>query len=209
MEIKALEKQAVEAALKSNWEKAIKLNQKILEKEPKNIAAFNRLARAYWESGEVALARKTYKKTLSLDRYNPIALKNLKRLINQKKKPARTKKPPLAELFLTEPGKTKVVKLIRLASSEILAELNNTDPVLLIPKKRFVVVQREDNTYLGSLPEDLSQRLISLIKGGNRYEAFVKAVDRQSLEIFIRETFRSRRFRNSPSFIQSRPIVFT
>ena len=56
---------------------------------------------------------------------------------------------------------------------------------------------------MGTIPDDLSLRLIKFIKGGNRYQAFVKAVDRQNLEIFIQEIFRSKRFRNLPSFSPS------
>ena len=107
---------------------------------------------------------------------------------------------PLAHVFLEEPGKTKVLALLRLAAPKILAQLNCADRVQLLPKKRIIDINNEDGTYLGCLPEDVSQRLISLIEGGNRYDAYVKGVDRHSLEIFIKETFRSRKFKNLPSF---------
>tara|TARA_Y100000310_G_C20326157_1_gene643097 strand:- start:4 stop:627 length:624 start_codon:yes stop_codon:yes gene_type:complete len=203
MDTASLEKQAIQAAINGNWQQAIELNQKILKQKPENIASLNRLAKAFWQTGDLASTKKTYQKSLKIDQYNLIAQKNLKRLADQRKK--RTQEISqnsvlTADFFIGEPGKSKVVKLLRLTSPKILAELHTGDQVLLTPKKHFIAVNKEDKTYLGSLPEDLSQRLISLIKGGNRYEAFVKAVDRQDLEIFIKEIFRSRQFRNLPSF---------
>lgn len=201
-----LEQQAIKAAMKGAWDQAIELNQKILKQQPNNIAALNRLARAFWEKGNLASARKSYRQVLSIDRYNIIASKNLKRLADQEKTPIKKeikKKTAERAVFLEEPGKTKVVKLVRLASPEVLSELDSADEVLLTPKQHTISATDLDGTYLGTIPDDLSHRLLRLIKGGNRYQAFVKAVDRQNLEIFIRETKRASRFRNLPSFTSS------
>lgn len=203
VDTKSLEKQAIKTALEGKWEQSIKLNQKLLKEEPKNIPALNRLARAFWEKDELAKAKKTYQQVLSLDPYNPIAAKNLKRIVvsrKRKKIKLPAKKPSLRDLFLEEPGKTKVVKLVRLAAPKVLAELDSSDLVKLISKRRLISVVTSDDIYLGSVPEDLSQRLLVLIKGGNRYEAVIKAVDRQHLEIFIKEVYRSPKFHNQPSF---------
>lgn len=198
-----LEKQAIKAAMKDAWDQAIELNQKILKLEPKNIAALNRLARGFWEKGNFALAKKTYRQVLTVDRYNPIASKNLKRLADQEKAETKRevkKKTAEKAIFLEEPGKTKVVKLVRLASPEVLSEFDSADEVLLSPKKHIISVNSTNGTYLGTIPDDLSHRLLRFIKGGNQYQAFVKAIDRQNLEIFIRETKRTPKFRNLPSF---------
>ena len=202
MDTATLEKKAIQAAIEGAWKYAIELNEKILKSEPQNIAALNRLARAFCQINKLSFAKKAYQKAIALDQYNPIAIRNLKRLTDQVKgkKKQSSQEPTVAEFFIGEPGKTKVVKLLRLTSPKILAELNNGNRVVLVPKKRFVTITKEDKTYLGILPEDLSQRLISLTKGGNRYDAFVKVVERQHLEIFIKETFRSHRLGNLPSF---------
>lgn len=206
MDPAVIEFQAVRAALNGKWPEAIKINQEILADDPENIAALNRLAKAYWESGFINKSKSTYQKVLKINPYNPVASKNFKRVCTQQKNKKRktsfaTKNS--AGLFLEEPGKTKVVKLIRLASPKILAEINNADPVILEPRKRLVSISSSDGVYLGSLPEDLSKRLYTLIKGGNRYLAYVKAVDRQQLEIFIKEIFRAKRFKNIPSFVST------
>lgn len=201
-----LEKLAIKAAIESDWEKAQKLNLAIVKKNPQDLSALNRLARAYAELGKIEEARKTYRKVLSLDRDNPIASKNLERLsgVSKAKKLIQQKKAlSPGDIFLEEPGKTKVVKLVKLAGASELLSLDNADPVYLVPRKRNVSVASEDGTYLGAIPDDLSARLIRLMRGGNRYEAFVKAVEKGELQIFIRETFRSHRFKNLPSFTPS------
>lgn len=206
MELTLIEPQAIKAAMEGTWERAKDLNKRILKAYPNNISALNRLAKAYWETGDIIKATKTYKKVLSSDQYNPIAVKNLERIAREKK--SHSKEKPKEEktqegsagIFLEEPGKTKIIKLLRLASPEILAKIDSGDKVDLVPKKRLITINLEDGTYLGSLPEDISWRLISLMKGGNHYEAFILRVSSQELEIFIKEVFRSVKFRNLASF---------
>lgn len=198
-----LEKQAVQAAIKGSWQTAVELNRQLIKNEPKNVGALNRLARAYWELGKTSEAQKAYRKVLTFDPYNSIATKNLQRLGKKRKKGQQKKIDYRNNLFIEEPGKTKAIKLVRLASPEVLSELSSGQAVYLMPKKRTISVTNEEKVYLGAIPDDLSLRLTKFIKGGNRYQAFIKAVDRQLLEIFVRETFRSKRFRNLPSFTPS------
>ncbi len=74
----------------------------------------------------------------------------------------------------------------------------------------MISILDHQNVYLGSIPEDLSQRLLFLIKEGNKYQAFIKAVNNQTVQLFIKETERSQRLHNQPSFTNnsSAPIVF-
>ena len=208
MTITALEEQAVKAALTQNWPKAIELNKKILKEAPENIAALNRLGWAYWETGKINLAIQNYKKVLKFDSLNPIANKNLKRLEKggqTKKRLLKKSSPaPSGRTFLEEPGKTKIVKLVRLAPPATLVQLDNADTVILTIRKRVISILSENGSYLGTIPEDLSLRLIRFIKGGNQYQAFIKGVDHQKLEIFIREVFRDKKFFDNPSFPQGK-----
>jgi len=79
-EDKTLEGQAVSAALDYNWELAIEINKKILKNNPNHIETLNRLARAYFETGNITKSRQTYKSVTDLDGFNVIAKKNLTRL---------------------------------------------------------------------------------------------------------------------------------
>ena len=68
------------------------------------------------------------------------------------------------------------------------------------------MTDRDDN-YLGLLPDDMSHHLLKLITGGNKYQALIKSVKSNSLAIIVRETFRSRKFRNQPSFVSDHKAV--
>lgn len=203
-----IEEQAIKAALNQNWLKAVEINKKILKINSKNVPALNRLGRAFWELGKVEEANRTYKKVIEIDPFNPIANKNFKRLAkkSQKKSIKNLKNDFIhsGKVFLEEPGKTKLVRLTRLSSPDILSELSSGDPIFFLIKKRLISVIDINKNYLGSIPEDLSQKLIKLIKGGNQYQGFVKSIDHQKLEVFIRETIRSKKFANIPSFPQGK-----
>lgn len=204
-EIVLLEKKAIEAALNESWQLAIQINEQILSLNSNNIPALNRLGMALSQSGLVTQAKQNFQKVIKLDSQNQIALKNINKLAslnpkNYLKNEAIGKK---MVTFIEEPGKTKVVRLVRPAADEILAQLTYGQQVFIVTKKRSVCIVTSDKTYLGTIPDDLSSRLLTMIKGGNKYEVFVKSAEKQSLIIFIREVFRSKRFHNQPSFSAS------
>lgn len=201
---------AIKAALNSDWTEAITINQQIIETDPNNIDALNRLAHAFFETEDYQQAKKYYSQVLVQDPYNPIASKNLKilqcfkdddlKVKNGHNGVAHIKISP--SLFLQEPGKTKVVSLLKVAEPQKLSLTYCGMQVEFIVKNRGITVTDNGNTYLGVLPDDISHSLLKLIKGGNKYMAFVKSVRVNGLSILIRETFRSSKFRNQPSFLE-------
>ena len=194
-----IEKKAIKFCLEGNWGKAIEYNTLLINQDPQDINALNRLARSWANLGKVAKARIYYNQVLKYDKYNSIAIKNLGILKNKKTKKKITFS--ISEnAFIEEPGKTKCVKLTKLASPSILLELNAGEKINIIPKKRLISVTNEKSVYLGSISDDLSRYLISFIKQGNEYEAFVKSVDKKQLEIFIRELKRVKSLQNTPTF---------
>ena len=192
--------QAVTAALNQNWDLAVDINREILRKSPKDMEALNRLGRAYLELGKMSLSRQAFNKVLKIDRYNQIALRNLKVLGSRKTPPACSKIPISPNLFLEEPGKTRAVNLVNLADKKVISSLCLGEEVNLVLKKRFVAVTDKNDTYLGKLTDDLSLRLTTLIKGGNRYQAHVKFTDTNEIKIFIREIYTTKKFASTPSF---------
>lgn len=209
------EKRAIDAALESRWQDALKLNKQIIKLDPQNIEALNRQAKAYIELGKSNLAKKCYSEVLKLDPYNPIASKNLKIIKSFKstKQPLHTngqfKLSP--SLFLQEPGKTKVVNLLNVAEPQKLSQTFCGMKVYMALKNRRITIVDANGDYLGVLPDDISHHLIRLLKGGNKYELFIKSIRVNALAVLIRETFRSKRFKNQPSFLeysaQSFPVV--
>lgn len=200
------DKRAIEAALESRWQDALKLNKQIIKIDPENVDAFNRQARAYMELGKFNLAKKYYSQVLKFDPYNPIALKNLKII-----KAFKTKKNYLPQngqiklsssLFLQEPGKTKVVSLLNICEPQKLSQAFCGMKVLMTYKNRKITIVDANGDYLGVLPDDTSHLLTRLIKGGNKYELFIKSIRVNALAVLIRETFRSKRFKNQSSFLE-------
>ena len=173
-------------------------NLATLEQDNQNIEALNRLARAYAELNQIKQAKKLYKQVLELDRYNAIAKKNLDKLdlTNRQFIPHLATDP---HLFLEEPGKTKSVHLIKTSEAKLLNHLAAGETVLLTPKTRTIAVHTAQNQHLGYLPDDLSHRLIKLMRLGNKFTAIVRGSGKNSLNILIRETFRSKRS-SAPSF---------
>lgn len=196
---------AIAAALNSRWEEALRINQQILREVSQDVDALNRLARAYFELGKVLLAKKYYNLALKFDPYNPIAQKNLK-IIKAFKKPDGLKKTTIPSmvspsLFLQEPGKTKVVALSKVAEPAKLSQIYCGMPVMLLIKQRGITAADGEGDYLGVLPDDLAHNLIRLVRGGNKYSAYVKSVRVNGVSLIIREVKRSGRFKNQPSFL--------
>src|SRR3989338_4300800 len=106
--MQATSENAIQAALRGKWTEAVDLNAAILRENPNELEALNRLARAYAELGEIAKADSTYRKVLVLDKYNPIAIKNLKRLKAKRPKSegivsqSNQTTPPISANFLEE-----------------------------------------------------------------------------------------------------------
>jgi tetratricopeptide (TPR) repeat protein len=211
-----LTQQAISAALSSEWQKALELNQQIIQSYPNNVDALNRAARAYFELGDLDQSKKHYQKALEFDPYNQIAFKFLKRIEACRKKGGRGENHHSnnhvllsADMFIEEPGKTKVVNLLKVAEPQRLSLLSPGTLVNLVVKNRGVSVTDPNNDYLGVLPDDLSHQLIRLIKGGNHYQALLKTIKTNSLTVLIRETHRSARFRNQPSFLDNMDLSMT
>lgn len=198
---------AIEAALNFDWEQAQKINKKILTIVKNDIESLNRLAHAYTCSNQRENAQKIYKQVLALDPYNLIAAKNLEKISKLNGFVANNNQSngtDLSQIFLYEPGKTKIISLLNLAPPSVLSALNCGQTVTLNAKRHSVTISTEEGTYLGSLPDDLAHRLIGFISGGNQYESYIKYSTPKSLTVFIREVLRSSKFTNQPSFADNR-----
>lgn len=194
----SLKNQAIQTALVGDWTTAITLNQQILEEDPNDIDTLNRLAFAFLSAGNPKDAKELYEKVLSLDMKNPIALRNLKRLGDP-----ISKKPTflINNLFIEEPGKTKVMDLINIADKKVIAYLRSGEKLVLTIKRSKIFVLDQENQFIGMLPDDTGQRLIKFIEAGNEYEGYVRTVDSNKVSIFIREIKRVKKFKHQPSFI--------
>ena len=191
---------AINAALKQNWTEAVQLNEILLTNEPTSIDSLNRLAFAFLSLGQPKNAKSLYEKVLSLDMKNPIAIRNLKRLNDSKTNKINV---PLNNLFIEEPGKTKVIELLNIADKKAVSHLRSGEMLELRIKRNKIFAIDSENQYIGMLPDDICQRLIKFINAGNQYEAYIRTVDNNKICILVRETKRIKRFKDQPSFVST------
>jgi len=118
-----LERLAIQKALLSNWQEAIDLNIEILDQEPDNIPALNRLAIAYLKTQEANKSRKNFEKVIKLDPYNTIAKSNLRRITASKTSATLLADSPISNhtfSFIEEPGKSKMIPLTNTGEPQVL-----------------------------------------------------------------------------------------
>lgn len=196
-----LSQKAVQLALKCRWEEAISSNLEILKSNKDDIDALNRLARAYAEIGNSKKAKICCQKVLSIEPHNQIATraqaKYKKNKTNTRTVADRSASP---STFLEESGKTKIVSLLNLGDIKLISSLDAGDEVSMTTHAHRVCVTNTDGKYLGRISDDLAARLKTLVAGGNRYQIYIKSIEKNSVKVFIKEIVRGKDFINTPSF---------
>ncbi len=185
-------KQAIALAMQGRWREAIAANKSLIESFPNNVDAYNRLGRAYMELGVYSLAKEAYSRALELAPYNAIAKKNLRRLAHLRGtlvdlEGGSHKAGP--QYFIEEKGKAGVVNLHHLTTQEILAKTVAGDKVYLKIEGPNLVVENCRGEYLGQVELKYKQRLIRLMKGGNRYTAAIVSSTEEMITVIIREVY--------------------
>jgi tetratricopeptide (TPR) repeat protein len=188
-----LTEQAIAAATDADWETAADLNRRIIELGADSDAE-NRLAKAFWEMGELAQAREHYQAALALDPTNRIAERNISRLrmlLNEagKKTVAAQKgsKAPVS-IFVEETGKTGFAHLVDLVDPKQLAQVNPGDLVELGADGPRLEA-RSNGRHIGYVEPRVAARLLKLIAEGNKYTAGVTSLGEHDVRIIIRETY--------------------
>lgn len=182
--------QAVSSALSGDWQKAEELNELILKDFPDNVGAMVRLAKAQIELGESSKAKKILEKVIKLDPYNSIATKTLLKLKSKDKGGEITHNKISAEMFLEEPGKTKLTELTNLGDPNIFLQLDPGDEAKLIGGGRTISVNTSNGKHVGKLPVALGFRIKNLTSQGFEFQALIKSTSEDSVKVFIRELSR-------------------
>lgn len=210
--IDLLEQQAIEAAINSEWEKAIEANATILKNDSENIDAHLRLGYAYLQTNSLKDAEKQYKKALKIQPKNNLAIEHLEKIevLSSKKKAKISKQVKYdSNLFLEVPGRTKTVQLVNLGKKEDLAGRSIGEEVMLKEKKRRLEVRSMDNEYIGTLPDDISKRLLYFIKENSQYITYIKEIDLTEVIVFIREIEKGKKVKQYPSFPSNPHVMLT
>lgn len=191
-----LEEQAVQMALQGRWEEAERLNRLLLERDPRNVDALNRLGKALMELHRYDEAYAAYGRALELDPYNRIARKNRERL-SQLLAQAEGETPLeraereqiRPDLFIAESGKSAIVSLHGPVPPHILRRLSRGQHVRLEASGENVLVKTEEGKTLGRLEVRTGRRLAEFIRMGNRYAAAIAELGGGEVKLFIRETY--------------------
>lgn len=196
--LSTLQKQAISSAKMSDWSSAIQANQEIIDLEPENVGALNRLGFCFLQVNEKKKAKHAYQKVLEIEKLNTVAKKYLD--IIDKDITFKSNTSRSYHDFVEEPGKTKIVQLDRLCEACTLEQLSVATQCSLKPKGRYVTVIGPEGEYIGSLPEDISVHLSQLIKTGNEYDCVIRSVNKNTCSVFIKEKKRSLENQFTPSF---------
>ena len=212
-DINRTEELAIEAAVKNDWDSAISLNKEIIVNYPENVGAHLRLGFSLMQKKNFGEAKNTYKAVLSFQPQNQIAKDNLDKIeileenINDISvtKISYTKIDP--NLFLDVPGKTKTIELVNLGQKKVIATLSVSQEVDIKCKKRKLEIRTQSGDYVGTLPDDVSKRLIYFIDEGSLYTAYVKDALINRVLVFVKELSKGEKVHTFISFPQtSQPL---
>jgi len=207
-DIDFLEQQAVDAAISLHWKEAITLNKKIAEIDPQNLATYLRLGFAYLQQNDIQSAKKYYNKALKIQPKSSVALENIERIKVLQEKGGGKNKLGVSSIspaqFIEITGKTKTINLVNPGQKNALAKLIVGQKVILCIKRRKLEIRSQSNEYIGTLPDDISRRLISFIKAKSEYATYIKEANLKNVVIFIKEEFKGKSVSNNVSF----PINF-
>ena len=200
-----LGKEAVRAALKGEWERAAELNRAVLELNPNDCEASNRLAKALMELGDYAEARQILETLRVRAPGNNIARKNLARLEQLQTCGGDIRRSAAGDdglpgMFIAESGKSCTTILRKPAVASAMATVSAGDVVALNLRGEGVAVTARDGGYLGTIERRLGRRLHRLMAAGNQYAAAVVGTDAEGISVILRETRQHPTLRHVVSF---------
>ena len=189
--IRQRSKEAIALAMQGRWQEAVAANQSLVESFPNDVDAYNRLGRAYMELGEYSRAKEAYHRAMELDPYSVIAQKNLQRLSRLEGAgvgPEGKSQKVEHQHFIEETGKAGIVNLYRLAPSDVLVRMMAGDKVYLEIEGSKLIVKNGCGEYLGQVESKHGQRLVRLMRGGNKYiAAIIRSTD--GMMVIIKEEY--------------------
>jgi hypothetical protein len=185
--------EAVGLALASRWQEALAVNDDLLERFGPDAETYNRRGKALLELGRLEDAEAAYGATHKLNPGNQIATRQLAKLSELRR--AKAAVAPVSAsvdvaVFTDEPGKSAITKLI-LAPGIDPATVAPGDPIKVEVGEDQVAVRTMRGVDLGGVEPRLSQRILRLSNGGNRYAGAVTHVDGTGVQIILREVYQA------------------
>ena len=181
--VKALSKKAIDAALNGAWAEAVSINEEILGKSPNDKNAKIRLGRAYVKTKEFAKAKKIFKEVLEKDPINKIALKNLK-LADEKKSDAKGSEDiaKKAKVLIQEPGTSTHVNIP--ASS---AALNTVEPGQEVDVKatKTTLTVSAKGKEIGSIDDHIARVIQKAAQNDKEIKASIVKINDEYVKVLL------------------------
>lgn len=203
---KRFQDRAIDLASKNRWAEAVDANLQSLAIE-EDVDTYNRLGKAYYETGRLNDARDAYESALRILPANRIAKKNLERIDDLLAHSGSVVVPDRStrelvdlRLFITETGRTAITTLIDVQRGPAIDALVTGEKVQLQLEGRIVTVYDAEGNLIGRLEPKLAQRLGELMGGGNRYAAAIALTDGKQIRVLIREIYQDPSQRGRVSF---------
>ena len=198
------------ASLEGRWAEAIELNQRLVDRSPRDADAHNRLGRAYLELGRYGAAIEAYSTALRADPANMIARRNLQRLETLGHRPGEDDSvaadgtngtdpgeaeeaksvTPRTAVFIEEVGKTWVDELVNPVPLEQIATILPGQQLGLEIDGERLYVTTVAGERLGEIEAKTAERVIDLTRQGNRYEVYALGLSTASMRVILREAYR-------------------
>ena len=197
------------AAMGGRWPDAIRINDDLINRFPRDAEAHNRRGRALLELDRYQDALESYEAALRIDPANLIARRNLGRLDLLLQQPdghtsVRTSSEamplPRTTVFIEEVGKTWHGELVNPAELIRLAEVDPGEQLTLVVEGPRLFVSDRTGQRLGEIEVGIAQRITQMMAEGNRYEIYSLGLSAQSLRIILREAYRAPQLGTRPSF---------
>jgi tetratricopeptide (TPR) repeat protein len=186
LNVQALAKKAINAALDQEWEKAVEINEEILEKSPDNKDAKTRLGRAYLKTKDYTKAKKIFKEILDADPINKIAQKNYK-LASEKKDDvtAGREMGKATKAYIKEPGTSIQVEVViedkRMLKSIELGQSLDTR----CNKKTLNLVNPATKKSVGSISDGICDAAYKAKVDGKDIKAKVIKIKEESIVVTL------------------------
>jgi hypothetical protein len=188
---KHMAEQAIQLAIKGEWDEAVKINRELAILNPMDTNTYNRLGKASEETGDYEKAKQAFQKALTLSPYNNIAARNLSRLnqFSSSQYPAKRSRKLSPSAFIEEQGKTITTLLHEVRSKGTYYQLVLGDLLELNIKANTLLISDPSREITGTLEQPIASQLLKLISKGNKYRASVTSIDDEGIHITIQETY--------------------
>lgn len=189
--------EALDQSERGLWPESAASNQALLEIDPLDVSALNRLGRSLTKLGRLREALDAYERAKSIEPANAIAIRNSARLqgvletLGADTVAGADSSEVRAENFIMETGRSAVLMIEGLNNPEQIATILPGDMVDLKPEGPYLKMYTISGGEVGMVPAERAHRLLELIAAGNIYSAVVVNASTEGVRVLIRESYRS------------------